>query len=95
MTVHAGEDIKQEEHSCIASGRTNLYIHYGNQYGGSPENGESIYLNIQLYHSWAYTQGHSILSLGHLLNHVHCSFIHNSQKLETIEMSTEEWINKM
>jgi hypothetical protein len=27
--------------------------------------------------------GRSILPQGHLLNHVHCVFIYNSQKLET------------
>ena len=27
------------------------------------------------------SKGHSILPQGHMLNHVHCGFIHNSQKL--------------
>lgn len=31
-------------------------LHCGNQYGGSTENVESIYLKTQLYHSWECTQ---------------------------------------
>jgi hypothetical protein len=51
VTVHAGEDVEQEEHSSIASGSINLFILYGNQYGGYSESWESIYLNIQLFYS--------------------------------------------
>jgi hypothetical protein len=37
-----------------------------------------------------------VLSHRPLLNHVHCCFIYNSQKLETSRcLSMEEWINKM
>ena len=32
-------------------------------------------------------KGHSILPQGHLLNYVHSSFIHNSQKLETTALN--------
>ena len=51
VTDHAGEDVEQVEHSSIADGSTNLYSHCGNQYGGSSENGESIYLKTELYYS--------------------------------------------
>ena len=56
MTVHFGKDVKQWEHSSIAGGSENLYSHYGNQYGGTSENWEEIYLKTQVYHSWSYTQ---------------------------------------
>ena len=35
MTTFAGEDVEQGEHSFMAGGSTNLYSHFGNQYGGS------------------------------------------------------------
>ena len=82
MRVHTDNDLEQGEYSSVG-GSANLYSYYGNQYGDSLEIWESIYLKIQLYHSWAYTQRHSILLPQHLLNHAHSGFIHNSQKLET------------
>jgi hypothetical protein len=49
-----------------------------------------------IYHSWAYTQRCSTTPQGHLLSYVHSSFIHNSQKLETIQMSlNQKWIKKI
>jgi hypothetical protein len=39
--------------------------------------------------------GHSILPQGHLLNHDIVSYIHNSQKLETTQMSTNTRISTM
>jgi hypothetical protein len=38
VTVHAGEDILQGEHSSIAGGSANVYSQYGNQYEVSSEN---------------------------------------------------------
>ena len=32
---------------------------------------------------------------GNVLSHIHCCFIHNSQKLETGCSATEEWVKKM
>ena len=43
-TAHAGEDVKQVLYCSIVKESATLYSHYGNQYGGSPENWESIYL---------------------------------------------------
>ena len=48
MTAHAGEDREQEEHSSIASGSTNLYNYYGNQYVCSAEIWDSVHLKTQL-----------------------------------------------
>jgi hypothetical protein len=56
MTADAGEDVKKEEHSSIASGIASWYNRSGNQSGSSPENYTQYYLRTQLYHSWAYTQ---------------------------------------
>jgi hypothetical protein len=39
VTTHAGEDVEQEEPS-IAGWSTNLYNHFGNQFGGFLENWE-------------------------------------------------------
>jgi hypothetical protein len=38
VTAHVGEHVKQGEHSSIAGGCANLYIHFGNQYGSFSEN---------------------------------------------------------
>jgi hypothetical protein len=37
VTSHADKNVEQGEHSSIASESANLYIHCGNQYGGSSE----------------------------------------------------------
>ena len=37
-SVHASKDVEQEEHFFIAGESTNLYIHFGNEYGGFSEN---------------------------------------------------------
>jgi hypothetical protein len=55
VPTHVGEDVEKEEHSSIAGGIANWYNHFGNQSGVSSENWKKIYLNAQLYHSWAYT----------------------------------------
>jgi hypothetical protein len=46
------------------------------------------------HQSWAYTQKTLHLPQGHLLNHVHCGFINNSQKLETTQMSLNRRMDK-
>ena len=40
VTAHAGEDVEQEKQSSTAGGSANLYSHFGNQFGGFPENWE-------------------------------------------------------
>jgi hypothetical protein len=52
----ASKEMEQGEHYSIAGGSMNLDRHFGNQYSTSLKNWESIYLKIQLYCSWAYTQ---------------------------------------
>ena len=56
MTGHAGEVMKQGQHSSVADENADLYSHLGNQYDDSSGNWELIYLKIQLYHSWKYTK---------------------------------------
>ena len=51
--AHAGKDVEQGEH-FLAGGSADLYNHFGNQLGIFLEN--QVYLKIQLYHSWAYTE---------------------------------------
>ena len=48
--------VEKEEHSPIAGGTANWFKHPGNQSGGSSENWKQIYLQIQQYHSWEYSQ---------------------------------------
>ena len=50
VIAHAGEDVEQGEHSSIASGSPHLYNQFGNQYSGSSENWELIYLKTPLHH---------------------------------------------
>jgi hypothetical protein len=33
-TAHTANDVEQGEHSSIAGGSSNLYNHFGNQFGG-------------------------------------------------------------
>ena len=56
VTVHAGKDAEQAAHPAPAGASANLYSRCANQYGSFSGNWKSIYLKIQLYHSWAYTQ---------------------------------------
>ena len=72
-----------------------LYNHYGNQYGSSSKNWESIYLKTLLYHSWAYTQRTFHSTKEYLLNYVHCGFIDNNWNLETNRcLASKDWIRK-
>ena len=52
------------EHSLIGAGNTNLYSQYGNQYGNSSDNWESIYLKTQLYHCGSLDIYGTIISYG-------------------------------
>jgi hypothetical protein len=38
VTAHVGKDLEREEHSSIAGGIANWYIHCGDHPGGSTEN---------------------------------------------------------
>ena len=38
VIAHADREEEQEEHYFIAGGSTNLYNHFGNQFGGFSEN---------------------------------------------------------
>jgi hypothetical protein len=94
----AGEDVEQGKHLSFPDGIANFDSHYGHQCGGSSGRKKSIYLKIKikLYHSWAYSQGCSILPQRHLLSHVCWCSIHNSQKLEKPRyLSTEGGIQKI
>ena len=55
MTTHASKDVEQGEHSSIAGGRRNLCSRDGNRCGSSSGRRESVYLKIQLDHSYMWT----------------------------------------
>jgi len=76
------EDVEQGEHST-AGGRANLYSHCGNQYCSSSGSWELITSSHNYATLGCILKGCYILSQEHLLNNVHCDFIHNSQKVET------------
>jgi hypothetical protein len=38
VTIQAGKDVEQGEHSSIAGGIANLYNHFGNQFGDFSKN---------------------------------------------------------
>ena len=44
------------EHSSTGGESANLYKYFGNHCGNLSENWKSIYLETQIYYSWAYTQ---------------------------------------
>lgn len=48
VTTHAGEDMKQGEHSSMSDESANLYSHYENQDVGSSESWEAICVMTQL-----------------------------------------------
>ena len=54
--VSAGEDAQSGDPDSITDGSTNMFNHFGNQYGCLSENWESIYLKTQQYESWAHSQ---------------------------------------
>jgi hypothetical protein len=72
----------------------NLCNHSGKQRAYFPENWKQ-YLIIQLYYIGHIHKRCCTVPQVHVLYYVHSNFICNSQKLETTEMSTEEWIQKM
>jgi hypothetical protein len=51
--LSACKDVKPEKHSSVFIGSTNLYKHFGNQYGSFSGKGEQFYHKSQIYHSWA------------------------------------------
>jgi hypothetical protein len=93
VTTHVGKDVEKEEHSSIAGGIANWYIHSVNQSGDYSESWKYIYLKTQLYHSWEYTQK---MPQEHMFHYVHRNLIceRQSQKQPRCPM-TEEWIQKI
>jgi hypothetical protein len=56
ITTQAGEDSRKGGHVLTAGGSANLYSHCENQCGDTSGSWESIYLKIQLDHSFTYIQ---------------------------------------
>jgi hypothetical protein len=56
--------VEQGKLSSTVDGSANLYKPFGNQFCGFSENWESMYLKMQLYHSWAYTQKMPYYTIG-------------------------------
>jgi hypothetical protein len=57
-------------HFGYYNGNVKLYNHSRNQYGGSSRRWEYVFLKIQLYYSWAYTQRMLHLTILPILNSV-------------------------
>lgn len=57
VTAHADNDLEQGKCSSTAGGHSNLYSHFGNQYGHFLDNWELTYFKThQLHHSWTFIQ---------------------------------------
>ena len=82
VTAHAIEDVEQGEPSRVTC--ANLYSYYGDQYGGSSENWESVYLKKQPYDSWAYKERTLHPSPGKFAQLCSQNLYSEQQKLETI-----------
>ena len=74
------KDVEQEKHSFIDGGSANLYNCFENQFADSSENRLDLSPDPSIPLLGRYVNE---APQGHLLNYVHTSFIHNSQKLET------------
>ena len=59
----------------------------------SSENWKSIYLDIQVYHFWAYSQKFPSMPQGHVFHYIHSNLVCDSQKLETTQMSYNRRMN--
>ena len=81
MTAHADKNAVQTESTPIAGLIANWYSHNGNQYAGSSEMWELIYIKIQLNNLHIAKRCLQIQQ-GHLFNYVYFSFVHNIQKLQ-------------
>jgi hypothetical protein len=79
--------VEKEEYTSIAGGSANWYNHFGNQFGGLSENLELSYTRPNYNTPRYVTKICPTIPQGHLLNYAHCSFIQNSQKLVTTQMS--------
>ena len=51
VTYHTGKNMDKKEHCPIVAENENLYSHYGNQYGSTSDNWESMYHKTQINHS--------------------------------------------
>ena len=87
------KDVEKMDHSSIAGRSTNLYTTMEINVGFLKNVG-----NQSASRTRCTTLGHipkgDFIPQGHLFNYVHCSFIHNSQKLETTQMSLNRRMDK-
>ena len=87
-----GGGVEKREPSCTVGGNGSSYNHYGKQYGGNSENHTWNYHMTQESHSWAISR-QDVPWKRHMYPHVHCSTVHNSQDMETAQMSIERWLD--
>ena len=90
--TNAGGGVEKREPSCTVGGNVNWYSHYGEQL-------EILWKSIHRTSIWPHnpTLGHisrqNLPWKRHMHPHVHCSSIHNSQDMETTQMSTDRWLD--
>ena len=98
MTAHTGEDVEKREHSLIAGETANLYNCCKILCCVSQGKLKSIYLQTQLYQSWAHIHGYFVLPQRYFFNHVCYFSTHKSlkwQKKKLKCLSADEWTKKM
>lgn len=82
-TAHAGKDGEQGRYSSISGKSKNLNSHNGNSFGSCQKIGNQSASRHRYPKDKDTKDNQKILWKGPLLNHIHWSFIHNSQNLET------------
>lgn len=94
VTAHADKGVELE-HSFTACGSTNQYTTVDISVVSPQEDGGQ-FTSRPSYTTLRRPKGRFIPPQGHVLNCVHGSCIHNSQKFETTRCpSTQEWVKKM
>jgi hypothetical protein len=89
VTTHVEEDVVKEEHSSIAGRIANWFNHSENQSRGSSENWKYIYLKTCYTTLGNITKRCPTMPEGHVFHYVYSSYICDSQKLETTQMSND------
>ena len=81
MTVHAGKDMEQKEHSSLLVGLQTGTTTWNHQFGGFSENSEYFFPTPSYTNSEYIPKRCSTIWQGFMFYYT--DFIHDSQKLET------------
>lgn len=80
---------------CTANEKATWCSHCGKQYGSSSKNWEWNYHTVPQFHSGSMPKRTKSRDLNrYVYTTVHRSIIHNSQEVETTQVSIDRWMNK-